>query len=521
MKKVLFLTVFSLVFITGIFALGSGTSNADFLKIGVGARPEAMAGAFSGVADDANAIFFNPAGISLIDKWSATFMHLIWYNNVNYEFGSIIVPVDNLTNIGIGFNYLSVPSFNSTVNSSGVKLLPDAPASYDMAISISAGRNLGNLYTKDFTIGNISIGANLKYIKRELLGKALPSSFLIDLGLIANITESIRAGLVFSDMGQTTGEDNAPLSTKLGLCFNYDFSKDFGIILSSDVIKPIDTMNPDYKKWFIDFGSELKIFNILFIRGGYKIGNEDESFSAGAGIAVPDLFSVDYAFSPHKELGDAHRISLSVKFGERVPRPSIGAPRPPEKVVAIAGDRIVSIGWEPNPEANITGYNIYYKEKKADKFIKLNKEPIMEEAKYKAVLNNDIEYEFVVTAINNRGLESIYSEKAVAKPTKYIAAKPPKVTGVIAKIEAGNIIIMWNESTDKNVVGYNLYYKKLDDKKYKKLNKSLLKETKATLGGLTTGVEYNFLVTAVGKDGSESDFSDTVSAKLTGEEEYY
>lgn len=242
MKKVLFFTVFSLVFITGIFALGGGTSNADFLKIGVGARPEAMAGAFSGVADDANAVFFNPAGVSLIDKWSATFMHLIWYNNVNYEFGSIIVPIDNLTNVGIGFNYLSVPSFNSTVNYSGIKLLPDAPASYDMAVSINAARNLGNLYTKDFTIGNISIGANLKYIKREILGKALPSLVLIDIGLIANITDNIRVGLTFSDIGQSTGEDNAPVSVKLGLGFNYDFSNEFGIILSSDIIKPIETI---------------------------------------------------------------------------------------------------------------------------------------------------------------------------------------------------------------------------------------------------------------------------------------
>lgn len=521
MKKVsLFITVL-IIYASQVLALGGGTSNADFLKIGVGARPEAMGEAFTGVSDDANAAFWNPAGLATIDRWNLTFMHLIWYQETNYEFASIVMPLDNFTNIGLSFNYLGVPSFNSTIDIYNNKIAEDAPSSYDMAITATFARNFGNLYTKDFTIGNISVGGNITYIKRQLLGKQLPGSFLFDLGLIANITEAMSAGLAIQDIGSSTGEDNTPLSVKAGASYNFVLSKEFSILVCGDVNKPIDTKNPDYKSWFANLGVEIKFFEILFLRGGYKIGNPDESFSVGGGLGVPDLFSIDYAFSPHSELGDSHRISASIKLGEKIARPSIGAPRPPEKVVAVAGDRVVSIGWEPNPEANITGYNIYYKEKKSDKFIKLNKEPIMEEAKYKAVLNNDIEYEFVVTAINNRNLESIYSEKVTAKPTKYAVQKPAKVTGVSARIENGNIIILWNESSDKNVIGYNLYYKKSSDAKYKKLNKTILKEAKATLGGLSTGVEYNFIVTSISKDGTESDYSESVTAKLTGEEEYY
>ncbi len=522
MKKISLLTTAFIIFAFELFALGGGTSNADFLKIGVGARPEAMGEAFTGVADDANAAFWNPGGIATIDRWNLTFMHLMWYQETYYEFASLVIPIDNFTNIGLSFNYLGVPSFNSTIDIFNNKMdNKDAPSSYDMAITASFAHNFGNLYTKDFTIGNISLGANITYIKRELLGKQLPGFLLFDLGFIANITESMSAGLAIQDIGSSTGEDNTPLSVKFGASYNFVLSKEFSILICGDINKPVDTKNPDYKVWFSNLGTEIKFFEMLFLRGGYKIGNSDESFSAGAGFAIPDLFSIDYAFSPHRELGDSHRISLSIKIGEKIPRPSIGAPRPPEKVVAVAGDRVVSIGWEPNPEANITGYNIYYKEKKADKFIKLNKEPIMEEAKYKAVLNNDIEYEFVVTAINNRNLESIYSEKATAKPTRYAVTKPARVTGVMARIEGSNIIVMWNESQDKNVIGYNLYYKKASDAKYKKLNKTVLKEAKATLGGLSTGVEYNFIVTSIGKDGTESDFSESVTAKLTGEEEYY
>ena len=57
-----------------IFALGGGTSNADFLKIGVGGRPSAMGEAYTGVADDANGAFWNPAGLTAVDHMTVSLM---------------------------------------------------------------------------------------------------------------------------------------------------------------------------------------------------------------------------------------------------------------------------------------------------------------------------------------------------------------------------------------------------------------------------------------------------------------
>ncbi|MEQ1920553.1 MAG: hypothetical protein ABL955_15300, partial [Elusimicrobiota bacterium] len=41
----------------------AGTSGAQFLKLGSGARAGAMADAFAAIADDANAAYYNPAGL--------------------------------------------------------------------------------------------------------------------------------------------------------------------------------------------------------------------------------------------------------------------------------------------------------------------------------------------------------------------------------------------------------------------------------------------------------------------------
>ena len=46
----------------------AGTSAFPFLKINVGARPVAMGGAFTGVADDESSLYYNPAGIAVFEE---------------------------------------------------------------------------------------------------------------------------------------------------------------------------------------------------------------------------------------------------------------------------------------------------------------------------------------------------------------------------------------------------------------------------------------------------------------------
>lgn len=517
-RQIILTALFTVAIYITCYGLGAGTSNADFLKIGVGARPSAMGETYVGIADDSNGIYWNPAGITAIDKWNITFMHLVWFANSGYDYFSLVFPLDNTLNLGIAANFFWVPGFDSTSTNPFGPILGQTAMSYDLAVSVSAAKILGNLYTSDFTIGNISVGGNLYIISRKILDETLPASFGIDLGIIGNITENIKLGLTLQDVGTAINDDPSPFNVRVGVSSDFKFTKELGLLAALDITKPVDLTNPDYSKWFFNVGGEISVY-ILRARFGYKLGREDETFTAGGGFKF-DFGSLDYAFVPHSELGSTHRISATLDMGPSVPRPKIGAPRPPEKVTAVAGDKIVSIGWAPNPEANIIGYNIYYKEATGKEFIKLNKEPIMEETKFKAILNNDITYNFVVTAVNNRKLESVYSETVSATPQKYVAKKPSTVTGVMAKVEDTSIIVMWNESKENFVIGYNLYYKKQSDTSYKRLNRSLLRETKATLAGLKPKIRYSFVVTAVSKDGIESDYSESVS-EIIQTEEYY
>ena len=68
MKYLKFLVI-ALIFVTSLNTLAQGTSKsgttaAQFLKIGVGPRAVGMGSAFAATADDITSIYWNPAGLA-------------------------------------------------------------------------------------------------------------------------------------------------------------------------------------------------------------------------------------------------------------------------------------------------------------------------------------------------------------------------------------------------------------------------------------------------------------------------
>lgn len=70
-----------------------GTSGAQFLKIGPGARPAGMGEAFAGVADDIHSVYYNPAGLANLRRVEAAAMHESRFQGVNYDFAAVSVPM--------------------------------------------------------------------------------------------------------------------------------------------------------------------------------------------------------------------------------------------------------------------------------------------------------------------------------------------------------------------------------------------------------------------------------------------
>ena len=109
-KKVLFVCFIGFVLIsTSLAQIGSsltktGTTSAQFLKIGIGARAIGMGGAFNSIADDISSIYWNPAGLSRISgRGEVIFDWVDWIMDIRYGFAAFAL------------NLSPVPSGISTV----------------------------------------------------------------------------------------------------------------------------------------------------------------------------------------------------------------------------------------------------------------------------------------------------------------------------------------------------------------------------------------------------------------------
>src|SRR3954471_11521756 len=81
---------------TGWASGAAGTVAAPYLKMPMGARSEGMGEAFTGLADDTSAMFYNPGGMSQLDATNVSFMQMAGFGGVNYSYGGFITPAENL-----------------------------------------------------------------------------------------------------------------------------------------------------------------------------------------------------------------------------------------------------------------------------------------------------------------------------------------------------------------------------------------------------------------------------------------
>lgn len=63
----------------------AGAASSPYLKLPMGARGTGMGEAFSGIANDVNALYYNPAGLTAMDAAQLQLMHLEGFGGVRYE----------------------------------------------------------------------------------------------------------------------------------------------------------------------------------------------------------------------------------------------------------------------------------------------------------------------------------------------------------------------------------------------------------------------------------------------------
>lgn len=307
-----------------------GASGAQFLQIPVGSRAEAMGGAIIGLADDASSVFWNPAGIVKVKNFQAFFSYIDWFSMFDLNAASIVYNAGDAGSFAASMIVFSTDKMEITTETepNGTGRFFDAG---DLALGISYARYLTDRF---------NVGVTVKYVHQRIWNETA-AGFAFDIGTqyqldFQNLTIAMSMTNFGGDM-KYDGPDldftnrknkNFPLSrltpSRL-LTEEYPLPLHFQVGIGFDVFETdfikmkgaIDVTHPNDNQERAHFGTEFSFFDRLYLRGGYKLNYDDQTFAFGAGVNLlwsGNAIYFDYAYSVYDILPGVHRISLNLSF---------------------------------------------------------------------------------------------------------------------------------------------------------------------------------------------------------------
>ncbi|MBI4376308.1 MAG: PorV/PorQ family protein [Elusimicrobia bacterium] len=299
-----------------VLALGSWASaqeTGSFLRITPGARPMAMGEAFTAVAGDLNALAANPAGLAQISGRHAAFMHAELFEGSRYDF------------LGYGQNLSGAGPFSGGAVAVGAQRLSYA----DMEARDEQGQSAGSLSASDsaFSLAysrsllGWDWGLGVKWIESRLADSSARGA-AFDLGLGHSLSAAslpLRVGMAVQNLGPGVRfeqeRENLPLAVSFGGAARVAGS----LLISADI-----KHRPHSAKTSFGVGTEYAVLPALSFRAGYsalsasaRSGSDFAGRLGGLGLGFGfklRSLSLDYAFSPYGELGNAQRVSLGIRL---------------------------------------------------------------------------------------------------------------------------------------------------------------------------------------------------------------
>ena len=258
----------------------AGTSTAVFLKIGVGARATAMGESFVAIANDASALFYNPAGITQFPETQVVLSHANWIADIKHQFLGVAYHLSPDDAVGISITSLHTDDMPVTT-----EVQPKGTGDYfrygDLALGVTYARKMTNQF---------SFGATVRFIN-ETLAELHMRGIVVDFGtyywtglgtsrfsaVVTNFGNQMSPSGTAHPWGQapiTTFQEFPPPTTfKFG--FAFDPVKDETNILTMSA----QLNHPNDNSENLAFGAEYGWSNFLFLRGGYKLNVDEEGLT--------------------------------------------------------------------------------------------------------------------------------------------------------------------------------------------------------------------------------------------------
>ncbi|MEW6557910.1 MAG: PorV/PorQ family protein [Elusimicrobiota bacterium] len=270
----------------------------------VGARATAMGSAFTAVSDNAEATYWNPAGLTQMCNKNISFTHLQYVSGIRYGDISFAMPVGKRV-FGAELNTLYTKDTRRediTGNKTGEFM------NYNSALSAVYAEKLDE---------NISCGISLKGIYLQLDDEK-SGGVAVDCGALYDTGKKMKFGIVLQNLGPKIKfvDESAPLAINIRWGMSYQVNEK--LLIASDLMLPFSGDGA------ISVGTEYYVIKFLPVRVGYKYrsGGNDlgglDGLSAGLGVNFKKGrdggYTLDYAFVPFGRFTNTHRFSFGMKF---------------------------------------------------------------------------------------------------------------------------------------------------------------------------------------------------------------
>jgi len=289
------------------WARQDGGRPGAYLSWGAGARSLSMGKAFVGLADDASATYWNPAGLAQLQQKEMTSLYSILWEDTSYSFLSYAHPLSTYQSPS---NYGTIGAAVVNLRSTGFQKTDDLNNPLGSASDTETAGIIS--YGRRFT-GNLMAGINLKIVNQHI-DKYSDMGYGLDVGLLYKPYMRFSMGLTLRNLiaprlklKQMT--DRFPLEVRLGLAYR---------IFLERLTVAIDGDKTEGRYFKLHYGVEYLPHKVLALR----MGVDETEVAAGLGFRWRNL-QVDYAYAYHdawgkyRDLGSSHRIGLSVRFGKK------------------------------------------------------------------------------------------------------------------------------------------------------------------------------------------------------------
>jgi hypothetical protein len=306
----------------------AGISAFQFLKLGAGARATGMGESFVALANDASALYWNPAGVVDLQDNQLIAAHTSYVADISHEYLGITYKLSEGHAVGISVAALHMEDMEITTETQ-----PFGTGRFFSFGDVAIGLTYSNKMTEQF-----SFGATVRYAE-ETLDVLKMRSVMVDLGtLYWTGLGSTRFAVTISNFGADAkpsgsvsvngGTVDTFQSFSLPTIFRLGIATELLEDETSRLTTSVQLNHPNDNAEHFRIGMEYAFQSTFFLRGGIKrtigqqlFGHDEtspEDFTLGAGVSV-DLsgasrVNADYAFTRFGILGSIHRFSVSVTY---------------------------------------------------------------------------------------------------------------------------------------------------------------------------------------------------------------